>query len=107
MKYGLKESVINKINHLFVKYPTVEQVILYGSRAKGNFKLSSDIDLTIVSPEFTLSELLRLENELDDLLLPYEIDLSILNKIDNQNLIEHIQRVGKVFYQRETENPTD
>jgi len=100
MTHGLKESDINKINCLFEQYATIEQVIIYGSRAKGNFKYNSDIDLTIVGTDFTLSQLLRLENELDDLLLPYGLDLSIMAKIENQDLIKHIQRVGKIFYQK-------
>ncbi len=50
--------------------------------------------------ELSLSLLFRIETALDDLMLPYQIDLSILEKIDNPSLVEHIQRVGKVFYQR-------
>jgi len=41
------------------------------------------------------------EDEIDDLLLPYMIDLSVMKKIENPDLIEHIQRVGQVFYQKQ------
>ncbi len=44
--------------------------------------------------------LLKIENELDDLLLPYKIDLSIYNQIENTDLIAHIQRAGIVFYEK-------
>ena len=47
------------------------------------------------------SELLKLENELDDLLLPYKIDLSMLHQIDDPELLDHIRRVGVVFYEKE------
>ncbi len=47
-----------------------------------------------------LSTLLKIENELDDLLLPYKIDLSIFHKIEDLDLIEHINRVGIVFYEK-------
>jgi uncharacterized protein len=40
------------------------------------------------------TELLKIENEIDDLLLPYKVDLSLFHQIDNPSLIEHIQRVG-------------
>lgn len=101
MKYGLSESNINKIINVFSSYEEVEEAILYGSRAKGNYKPASDIDLCIIG-QLDYSQLLKLENELDDLLLPYKMDISLKHKIDNRDLIDHINRVGKTFYQRTT-----
>ena len=100
MRFGLKETVIDKINTLCQQYDGIEQVIIYGSRSKGNYKLGSDIDLTIVG-DIDLSTMFKLEDEIDDLLLPYMIDLSVMKKIENPDLIEHIQRVGQVFYQKQ------
>ena len=100
MNYGLKQSTIDKINGVFSSHPRIEQVILYGSRAKGTHRNGSDIDLTIKGKLVTHSELLKLENELDDLLLPYTIDLSLLHLIEDRNLLDHIRRVGVVFYER-------
>ena len=94
---GLSVEDFAQYQAVFAHYPQIKQVIIYGSRAKGNYRASSDIDLTIIGnmdwPTFT-----RLESELDDLLLPYQVDLSLYAQIDNPELIEHIQRVGKVFY---------
>jgi predicted nucleotidyltransferase len=98
--FGLKQKHIDAINACFAQYTQIEQVILYGSRAKGNYKNGSDIDLTIVGG-LDYSSLLRLENQLDDLLLPYKMDLSLKHKITNPNLLDHIKRVGKVFYEKE------
>ena len=95
---GLSANTIDKINAVFARYPSIEQAILYGSRAKGTFRNGSDIDLTLKGENITHRELSRIENELDDLLLPYKIDLSLFRQIDNPNLIEHIERVGVVFY---------
>jgi len=100
MRFGLEEDTINKINGVFRQYENIEEVIVYGSRAKGNFKTGSDIDLTIKSKMVTLTELLQVENRLDDLLLPYKIDLSLFHQITNEALVEHIERVGKVFYNK-------
>ena len=101
MKYGLKEHTIEKMKNVFAQFPEVEKVILYGSRAKGTYRPGSDIDLTLMGSALNLKTLFRIETELDDLLLPYMIDLSIFDHIDNPDLLDYIRRVGKVFYQRE------
>ncbi len=98
--YGLKLDQINAISQCFAKYPAITKVMLYGSRAKGNYKNGSDIDLTIMNSDLSPSDLSRLENDLDDLLLPYKIDLSIITKIQNVELLKHIERVGKLFFER-------
>ncbi|PCJ21213.1 MAG: hypothetical protein COB02_01105 [Candidatus Cloacimonadota bacterium] len=103
MKYGLKSIHISKINKVFSEYSQIQKVVLYGSRAKGNFKNGSDIDLTMYGENLELGLLFKIENKLDDLLLAYTIDLSIFNNIDNKSLIEHINRVGICFYTKKRE----
>jgi type I restriction enzyme S subunit len=95
---GLDQRVISKINDIFRLFPEIDEAILYGSRAMGNFKPHSDIDLTLKGENLDLSILQKIETQLDDLLLPYKIDLSIFHQIQNQDLVEHISRVGKKFY---------
>ena len=73
---------------------------MYGSRAKGNFKIGSDIDLTLSGEALTSDLCSTIESALDDLLLPYTIDLSVFNELNHAELREHIERVGVVFYQR-------
>jgi predicted nucleotidyltransferase len=98
MLFGLSIEDIDKIKNLFKQFEFIDKVILYGSRAKGNYRPSSDIDITLFGKNLTLSELQLIENEIDDLLLPYKFDVSIYNQISNIELIEHIDRVGKVLY---------
>ena len=100
MIYGLKETTVKQIQQVFAGYPDVQKAVLYGSRAVGNYKRGSDIDLTLEGEALTLKQLNAMGIELDDLLLPYEIDLSIYHQIDNPDLLEHIKRVGVVFYTR-------
>lgn len=97
---GLSESVIDKISLVFKNFPSIEKAVLYGSRAKGNFRPGSDIDLTLVGPSLTTTDLLKIENELEELLLPYTIDLSLHGQIDNRDLLDHINRVGIEIYNR-------
>jgi len=100
MLYGLKAETIESINNVFSKHESIEEVVLYGSRAKGNFHPSSDIDLTMKGDSLSLHDQLRIETELDDLLLPYKIDLSLFHTISNSDLLGHITRVGKIFYKK-------
>ncbi len=100
MKYGLSNSTLQKIQGVLSHYPQVEKAILYGSRATGTYRNGSDIDLTLYGDALTHSILSRIDTELDDLLLPYTIDLSIFHQIDNPAMVEQIQRIGVNFYER-------
>lgn len=99
LKFGLQSEDISKINSVFKKYKSIDKVIIYGSRAKGNYKPASDIDLTVISVDSDLTFLFRLQTEIDDLLLPYKVDLSVYSLLDNENLKDHINRVGLLFYE--------
>lgn len=102
-KYGLEFEDIGRLQRVFAGYPLVDEAILYGSRAKGNYRYNSDIDLTLRGEALTLTTLYQIENDLDDLMLPYKIDLSIFHEIGNPDLVNHIERIGVVFYQRAAE----
>jgi len=98
MPYGLPPETIARIHGVLMAHPGIEQATLYGSRAKGNYRDGSDIDLCLVGETITLAEQLKIESELDDLLLPYKMDLSRFHALGNPELVDHIRRVGKVFY---------
>lgn len=73
---------------------------MFGSRAMGNYRPGSDIDLAVVSDTLTFDGLLELEAQLEMLGLLYKIDLQNLKKIKDTDVLDHIKRVGKVFYKR-------
>lgn len=99
MHYGLTERNMNSMEKIFRKYENIKEVILYGSRAKGNYRNGSDIDLTLRTDDtFTRQHILRIVNDFDDSDIPYLVDISQYNEIDNENLKAHINRVGKVIY---------
>lgn len=100
MNCGLPSVTIEKIRGVLASYPEIEDAILYGSRAKGNHKPGSDIDLTLRGKALTADLRDAVASALDDLLLPYMIDLSLYDQIDQADLQDHIDRVGVVFYAR-------
>jgi uncharacterized protein len=101
MTFGLKQENIEAINAVFAQYPAIEKVLIYGSRAKGDYRNGSDIDLVIVESGLSFSEQMEIETRIDDLLLPYKIDLVRQRQVSNPDLLEHISRVGKTFYQKD------
>jgi len=79
--YGLQSHTIKAIQKILAEHPAIRKVILYGSRAKGNYRNGSDIDMTLIGEMLTLSEQFQIEIKLDDLLLPHKVDLSIYHKL--------------------------
>ena len=100
---GLSEEVVNQLQQVFLYYPEIESVLLYGSRAKGNYHTGSDIDLTIYKMAREDLDLAKLEVELDDLMLPYSIDINLFSELTNEDLVSHIKRVGIPIYKKTDE----
>lgn len=99
-KIGIDDTSLQKITSLFSKYPVIKEVILFGSRAKGNFREGSDIDLALKGQAINSTLLTQIELEYDKLYLPWKLDLIIHDTIQNADLKDHIQRVGISLYQR-------
>ena len=98
--FGLADNTIASMHRVFDCYPQVEKVIIYGSRAKGNFRPGSDIDLTLIGEKLDGSVLSHIVVDLDDLNMPYMLDVSLYEQIGSKDLLDHIARAGKVFYSR-------
>ena len=98
-EFGLETMEMDKIIMSIASIDGVDKAVIYGSRAKGNYKPFSDVDISLVGKSLSYSDLLRLHSIIDDLLLPYEIDLNIFDLIQNENLKEHILRCGRVIYE--------
>ena len=96
---GLPNEASEQLLMAISAHHLVQRVVLYGSRALGRQRSGSDVDLCLVAPEMGLAELLELRAQLDDLLLPWRIDLQ-LNLITHEELREHIQRAGQVVWDR-------
>lgn len=101
MKFGLPESLIATFCSVFEKYIEVDEVVIYGSRAKGNFRDGSDIDLTLKGVGITERLCGKIWSDLDDLPHPYLIDLSVYDSLKSESLKEHINRVGQLFYSKQ------
>ena len=99
-EFGLSDKTLTTIRRILAAFTEVEKAVIYGSRAKGNYKPGSDIDLTLFGDALDLRILGEIAAELDESPIPYQVDLSIFGRLDHAGLRDHIERVGVLFYER-------
>lgn len=99
---GISNTHLQEIRDYAKKYPNIEKIILYGSRAKGTFKPGSDLDLVLVGDLIEFKDQLNFSGDLEDSYQPYFFDVAVLSHIENKSLLDHISRVGIVMYEKPT-----
>ena len=98
-RFGLDEKVIEDIVNIIKKYEEVESARIFGSRAREDYRKASDIDIALFGDNLTDSINTKIFFEIDDLYLPYKIDLINFNSISPDNSIkDNILREGVEFY---------
>jgi predicted nucleotidyltransferase len=100
VNFGLNDSTIDRLQEVFRRYEEVDEVIIYGSRAKGNFRVGSDIDITVKGHGINRKIMSSIWQDIEDLNFPYKVDLSDFAALETPSLSAHIERVGKVFYRK-------
>lgn len=98
MIFGLERPDFQAFWSVFIRHLRINRVMLYGARAGADFRPNAEINLALMGYELTHSDLLQIENELDDLLLPYSIRLCLYHHLRDADLLEHIHTEGKIFY---------
>ena len=98
--YGIPESDLEALISVLKKNSRINEIILFGSRAKGTFNNGSDIDIALKGNNLKLRDILDATSEIEKLLLPYKTDLVIFARISEPALVDHIQRVGIVLFKR-------
>lgn len=101
-QFGLSDQTLETVRDILASCPEVEKALVYGSRAMGNYRAGSDIDITLIGAQLSMDMLFKLVRLFDESNLPYMVDLSIMANINNPNLSDHIDRVGQVLYQRDS-----
>jgi predicted nucleotidyltransferase len=100
MNFGLNEQILAAIKNIFIQYSDIEWAKIFGSRAKGNYRPYSDIDISL-GGDISQSTLGLISLDLDELSTPYRFDVNVYKKINHNKLKEHIDRAGIVFYKKE------
>jgi uncharacterized protein len=97
--FGLYPGSYEEIQKILAEFDSIEEVIIYGSRAKGTHREGSDIDLVLLG-DISEHDLNLLWHKLDDSFIPYKFDISVYSKLNSESLLDHIKRVGKIFYKK-------
>lgn len=97
IKFGISTEDWSAIIQTIKSEEKIREIILFGSRAKGNFKSGSDIDIALKGDNINFNDLIEISTRLDDLELPYKFDLVIFDRIQEPKLTDHIQRVGVIL----------
>jgi predicted nucleotidyltransferase len=99
MNIGLEQKDIDEISRLAAQFSEIEKILIFGSRAKGNYKKGSDVDLALFGNNINRDTILKLSEKLNsESFLPYFFDLVHYETIENSELKEHIDRIGKIFF---------
>jgi Nucleotidyltransferase domain. len=100
--FGLTDADIEIITAIFQSHPEIKRVVIFGSRAMGNYKPGSDIDLALQGDAINniLADAVNIElNERSP--LPYKFDVVTYTKELDADLKTHIDSYGKIFYQKD------
>lgn len=100
MKFGLEQNTIDKLIAAFEQFTAVDKAIIFGSRAKGNYRPDSDIDIAIKGQDITTDVIIAMSIAFEEKGITHKIDLLNYDTIVEPALKEHIDRVGVEFYSR-------
>lgn len=101
-QFGLTATERELITGVLRRHEEVSEAKIFGSRAKGNYRRSSDIDLALWG-NLSFKNLSAITQELDELPLPYMFDVAVYDLIQHGPFREHIDRCGSLFYSRVSE----
>ncbi len=96
--FGLPLATVAAIQGALARHPRVVRAVIFGSRAKGTYRPGSDIDLALFGADLTADDLLAINMTLDDLDMPYMLDVALFSQIEDAALRSHIERVGRDLY---------
>lgn len=105
MKFGLKEQDLMFVIKTMEKFSEIEKAAIFGSRAKGNYKPGSDIDIAIFGEDVCFDTISKLHTILEDESpMPYFFDIFDYTHSDSEDLKAHVDRVGKTIYEKNADN---
>ena len=100
MNRDLSPRYRQRLVELLAAEPGVRRIILFGSRARGDARQGSDVDLAIEGEHLSSAELAAMQERLEESTIPYRVDLLLLDEGCDPRLRERIEREGRILYER-------
>jgi predicted nucleotidyltransferase len=98
MKFGLKAKDIKQISNIISSFPEVHQTLIFGSRAMGNYKTGSDVDIALKGETITHEIVTQIKYQLnEETTMPYFFDVVDYGRLKNEDLKTHIDQFGKAL----------
>ncbi len=104
MRFGLDDKYLDELTAILRSIPEIEEAVIYGSRARGDYRRASDINLSLRGPRLEDRHVVRLKTLLYESRIPYFVDVNIFHRLRNPQFIANIERDGIVCYRRETQD---
>jgi proline iminopeptidase len=106
LTFGLSAEILNDLRLVFSQFADIDRVLIYGSRARGDFRPSSDIDLAVLAPTMGPAEFSKLWTALDDLPIIFRLDVSLHHEVADQQLKHNMLADGVTLYQADANSAT-
>ncbi len=97
MNYNLPLDVEEELKNFFLQFDCIDKVVLFGSRARKDNTLKSDIDICIYSLSMTKQEFSKIKYEINELPILFKIDIVHFEQI-NDKLKENILKEEKLLF---------
>jgi uncharacterized protein len=98
LQFGLSEPILDSLREVFSRYPAIDSVMVFGSRAAGTYRPQSDIDLAVFAPAMSERDFGSLWSALDDLPILFRLDVVHWDRVANDTLKQHARRHGALLY---------
>ncbi len=104
-QFGIYNKSLKLIIEQLKKFPEIKKSVIFGSRAMGNYKKGSDIDIAIFGKNIHFENIASLNYQLNEILpIPYFIDILIFHLLQNKELKKHILKYGEIIYEKKLKN---
>jgi len=100
MKFGLEELLLDKIVSIIGRNEKIKRIVIFGSRARGDFKPASDIDIALyASGSLTSEELNSIRSQIDEIDCIYKFDIVDVNRLEKKAMVENIKNEGITIFE--------
>ena len=97
---GISQRFIHELQSYCSENDQIEKVLLFGSRARGDFHRSSDIDLAFFTKKSSHTAQNLIEHRIQEMPTPLKVDIIFFNRLAKEKMISNIKKEGVAIYEQ-------